>query len=312
MHSDQSMDGSSLALLELGRLLRAQHYQFTTVTPETQRRVNGRWDRLGDPQGRTLRDVFGWNRPFKAEFLPRGYFDLLRAADALEPAAEQFRSRVRFSSRGSALFVHSSFPTRDANAVFFGPDSYRFCNLLERWAPACKRLIDIGCGTGIGGISLAHKAVSTLLTDVNPRALYMAQINAALNDVQLECVASDVLRDVRGDADLIIANPPYMRDASARLYRDGGGRHGEALSVRIVREGLARLASGGTLIVYTGSAIVAGEDTFLHHVTPLLQEQRLRFEYEELDPDVFGDELDAPGYENVERIAVVGLRVFCN
>jgi hypothetical protein len=31
------------------------------------------------------------------------------------------------------------------------------------------------------------------------------------------------------------------------------------------------------------------------------------FTYEELDPDVFGNELDAPSYADVERIAAVGL-----
>ena len=31
--------------------------------------------------------------------------------------------------------------------------------------------------------------------------------------------------------------------------------------------------------------------------------------YEELDPDVFGEELEQPGYELVERIAAVGLKV---
>jgi hypothetical protein len=28
--------------------------------------------------------------------------------------------------------------------------------------------------------------------------------------------------------------------------------------------------------------------------------------YAEIDPDIFGEELDSPGYEQVERIAAVG------
>jgi hypothetical protein len=33
------------------------------------------------------------------------------------------------------------------------------------------------------------------------------------------------------------------------------------------------------------------------------------FIYEELDPDVFGEELSMSGYADVDRIAVVGLHV---
>jgi hypothetical protein len=32
----------------------------------------------------------------------------------------------------------------------------------------------------------------------------------------------------------------------------------------------------------------------------------VRLSYREIDPDVFGEELELPGYEAVDRIAVVG------
>jgi hypothetical protein len=100
-----------------------------------------------------------------------------------------------------------------------------------------------------------------------------------------------------------------MRDAGGRLYRDGGGDFGEQLSVRIVREALPRLAAGGTLVVYTGAAIVDGRDRFLDSVLPDLRARSLQYAYEELDPDVFGEELEQPHYAGVDRIAAVGLRV---
>ena len=56
-------------------------------------------------------------------------------------------------------------------------------------------------------------------------------------------------------------------------------------------------------------AIVAGEDPFLAAVTPLLDSDAFGWTYRELDPDVFGEELEKPGYERVERIAVVALTV---
>ena len=301
------MDDASQALLELGRSLQDEHYDFVTVTPETHRRVNERAHAQGRGLARDVRGIFGWSRAFAAELLSTVQLDLLRAADALEEQGDLYRSRVRFSSLQGRLFAHSSYPTLDEDAVFFGPDTYRFCALLERWMPSGRTLLDVGCGTGAGAISIADRAEQRVLSDISPLALRFAQVNAALSRVPVDVVHSDALEDVPA-ADLVIANPPYMRDAAGRLYRDGGGAYGEGLAVRIVSEVLDRLR-GGTLVLYTGAAFVDGRDTLLCALAPLLRSRALCFTYEEIDPDVFGDELMQPAYGEVERIAAVGLQV---
>lgn len=303
------MDPRGEALVELGRRLQQSAYVFVTPTPETHRRVQLRAAQHEGTLARDLRDVFGWSRPFRPELLSEGLLQLLESAGELERDGALCRSLVRFSTLHGRLLVHSAFPTTAPDSVFFGPDTYRFCALLDRWAPRAKRAVDIGCGSGAGGLCLHGKAESIVLADVNPRALQLAEVNAALAGVTVELAHSDVLAGVPGEVDLVIANPPYMRDPGARLYRDGGGSHGEGLSVRIVRESLARLTNGGKLVLYTGSAVVAGTDSFYAAVTPVLQEFGVAFSYEELDPDVFGEELSEPGYERVERIAAVGLKV---
>jgi methylase of polypeptide subunit release factors len=305
------MNNPERALFELGQALRSQGYHFVTPTPETQRRVNARAAQRGEERASDLRDVFGFSRPFEAELLPAPLFALLEAAGELRRDAGLCRAEVRFSSLDELLLVHSAYPTNAANAVFFGPDTYRFCHLLKRWAPRAQRVVDIGCGSGAGGLSLRDRVGEVVLSDINERALVYARVNARLAGVDATIVQSDVLRAIEGAPDLIVANPPYLLDPAKRTYRDGGGWHGEGLSLRIVREALARLAPGGTLILYTGSACVAGRDTFLSEVTPLLNQAGLPFDYEELDPDVFSEELTLPGYEQVERIAVVALRVRC-
>lgn len=303
------MNPESHSLLRLGRALRREAYCFVTVTPETHRRVNARAASRGMLEARNLRDVFGWNRPFDGGLLPRELFAMLRDANALSTDGDLFRSRVRFSSLNDRLFVHTSFPTEETDAVFFGPDTYRFCALLRRSAPSVQRAVDVGCGSGAGGISLAPRTKRLILSDINEKALDFSRINAALNGVQAEIVASDVLDDISGELDLVVANPPYMRDEQKRLYRDGGGAHGEGLAVRIVRESLPRLANHGTLLLYTGSAIVEGADTFFRGVEPLLHQLDAEVGYEVLDPDVFGDELERPDCAEVDRIAAVALRV---
>lgn len=287
-------------LLPLGRLLRETGYRFTTITPESHARVNRR---PGNERARSLRDVFGWSRPFEPALLPHEMRPLVEAD-------EQGKSKVRFSTDEDKIFVHSAFPTTGATAVFFGPDTYRYLKLLRRLRPQAKRAVDVGCGTGAGGIVIANDCETIVLADINELALEYARVNVELNGVDnVEIVRSDVLSGVDGPIDLVISNPPYLIDDAARIYRDGGGEYGEGLSVEIVRQAVERLPPGGRIIIYTASAIVDGVDTFFRLVEPVLGPRSSVLGYEEIDPDVFGEELDRPVYSRVDRIAVVALDV---
>jgi release factor glutamine methyltransferase len=116
-----------------------------------------------------------------------------------------------------------------------------------------------------------------------------------------------VLGPLARDFDLVISNPPYLRDHLMRAYRDGGGRLGEGLSVRIVDSAARSLRPGGRLLLYTATAIVGGRDLFRAAVDPILRSSFDRVRYEEIDPDVFGEELERPDYGAVDRLAVIGL-----
>ena len=89
-----------------------------------------------------------------------------------------------------------------------------------------------------------------------------------------------VWEEIGGEFDVIIANPPYLVDASERTYRHGGGRLGRELSVRIAESALRRLAPGGRLLLYTGVAIVDGIDAFLEEMAPLLDGAGCLWRYE--------------------------------
>ena len=215
---------------------------------------------------------------------------------------------------GELLLFHSAYPTDASDAVFFGPDSYRFVAAIERTLPTLarppRRLVDIGCGAGPAAIVLAAAVphAEVIAVDINRRALALTAANARLAGVtNLRTAISDLLSGVDGVIDVVVANPPYMLDAGARTYRHGGGGHGEGLAVAIVRAALARLAPGGTLMLYTGAPFVRQRDQLLDAVAPLLDGAGCHWRYEELDPDVFGEQLDQPGYAEVERIAAVWL-----
>jgi len=290
-------------LVELGRWLQAQRYAFTAVTPATHARVLPRLSKA-----RSLRDIFGWSAPFAAADFPL-VANLLREADACEPVGELLESRVRFASAGRALFMHSAYPTLADDSVFFGPDTYRFLRALQRFPGPYGRLIDVGTGSGVAGISLAPDATETVLTDVSSAALCMAHVNAELAATPVTIVRSDLLAGVTGSIDTLIANPPFLADRRQRKYRDGGGHIGTGLGLSIVEQALARLAAHGRLLLYTGAPIVDGVDVFKRALDAVEKKRVTEWSYEEIDADIFGEELDQPGYEDVERIAAVVLTV---
>ena len=304
------------ALPSLAAWLREEGYRFITVTPATHARVLAR----DSGPARDLRDVFGWSRPFHPALLPAAALEALRSADLLETRGDgQLRSLVRFSSLRTQLFAHDAYPTSAADAVFFGPDTYRFVQQIEHDVAAAPlppqgRILDLGCGSGAGGIAAALAAAASaprlVLTDINARALSFAAGNAAhARCAEPQLAQGDLYAPTQGRFDLVVANPPYLNDAAQRAYRHGGGRFGEALSIRIVREGLPRLAPGGRLLLYTGVAMADGEDPLLQALQGELDRQGWPWHYEELDPDVFGEELEQPAYADAERIAAVALRV---
>jgi methylase of polypeptide subunit release factors len=303
----------SKSLIELGGLLRASGYAFTTITPLSHQRVYARRP-PGEP---TLRDVFGWSHSFHEGDLPPAVFDALMQADAAERVGDKFRSRVRFSTLGDQIFVHSAFPTKEPDAVFFGPDTYRFARAIRSSVDQSDfagkpRILDVGAGTGAGGLYAArilnHLAPQIVLADINERALDFSRVNAALNRIHdVSVIYSDLYAKLDGSFDLIISNPPYLVDAHARTYRHGGGEFGSELSLRILKEGLRHLSRGGLLVLYTGTAVVRGVDLFQEAVLSQLKNENVKLVYKEIDPDVFGEELEAPPYDRADRIAVVSV-----
>lgn len=307
---DESQD---LALLQLGRRLQADGYEFTTVTPLTHQRNNARDQ---NQKAKSLRDVFGWNRPFETGLLPDVELEALLASGVLRAHAGLWISDVRWSSLDDLLFVHSSFPTVAHDSVFFGPDTYRFSQAIEQHLQTTthpiKTAVDIGCGSGVGAILIgkARRDAQVLALDINPTALRYTAVNAALAGTEnVSAWHSDILASASGDFDLIVANPPYMQDTQQRAYRHGGERLGSELSVRIVDQAIKRLSVGGTLLLYTGAPSVNGVDLFLEGARHLLDAPNLAWTYREMDPDVFGEELETPTYTEAERIAAVVLTV---
>ena len=315
-HEEQSFTQQQQLTLMLA-YLQTHAYLFTTISPASHKKVNSR---LQNAMATNLVDIFGWNRPFKREAIDVSLFDLMQSANIAMRVGDCWISKLRVSSIDGLLFLHSAYPTLDNEAVFFGPDTYRFANVIKQYFATHQqivhRAVDIGTGSGVGAVIVAlalaklesESELEIIALDINNDALSLARANiSAANINNIELIHSNLLHNVTGNFDLIVANPPYLFDKTERAYRHGGGLLGADLSLAIVDTAMQRLNPNGTLLLYTGVAIVNGYDAFLAEVADKLNFSGFTYEYTEIDPDIFGEELSSEAYSTADRIAAVVL-----
>jgi len=186
---------------------------------------------------RLLSDVLGLSRielylqhdrPVLGEELDR-YRDHVRRRAAGEPLQTLI---------GTTEFYSRTFKVEPG--VFIPrPETERLVEVAaELLTPADRRLIaplavEIGCGTGVVGVSLAVEVPQLELygTDINPAAVALSEHNARLQGVAarthfLTGNRFDPLPEqLRGQVDLLVSNPPYIRhaeldDLPAEVQRD--------------------------------------------------------------------------------------------
>ncbi|WP_205401556.1 class I SAM-dependent methyltransferase [Streptococcus lutetiensis] len=99
-----------------------------------------------------------------------------------------------------------------------------------------KTLLDLGCGYGPLGISLAKvQGVKPTMVDINNRAIDLAKQNAQKNDVEADIFQSNIYEKVNGTFDYIISNPPI--------------RAGKQVVHTIISESINYLKVGGNLTI---------------------------------------------------------------
>lgn len=103
------------------------------------------------------------------------------------------------------------------------------------------RVMDLGCGCGIVGITAAKKcgAENVVMSDVDPNAVEAARENAERNGVDgVKIVVSDGFDGVdEVGFDLILSNPPYQTDF--------------AVAKKFIEKGFNRLKVGGKMVMVT-------------------------------------------------------------
>lgn len=87
-------------------------------------------------------------------------------------------------------------------------------------------LLDIGCGYGVVGISLAkiYSSIKITFSDVNERALDLTRENLLLNNVknEYELIISDSFSNILKKHDIILSNPPIRagKNTIFKIYQE--------------------------------------------------------------------------------------------
>jgi hypothetical protein len=146
----------SKSLQTLLRRLAGAGYDFTTPTPSTCRRKVEK----AAPGPRCLRDIFGWSLGFAERDLEPDFLALMQDSDCVVADPAGWRATVRVSAVHGRLFLHSAFPANQPDAVFLGPDSYRFADLIaaEIGEHPIRTIFDVGAGAGVGGLTAQQHA----------------------------------------------------------------------------------------------------------------------------------------------------------
>lgn len=166
---------------------------------------------------------------------------------------------------GTVFFRNHEFKT-DARGLIPRPETEELAEWLAKnlTLPDSARILDMGCGSGVLGLSLAadFPSAEVTLADVSPDALALAQENAALTEIDVSLIESDLFSALPEDRsfDLIVANLPYVPDAeelAPEVRHDPalalfGGADGMDLIRRFIPEAARRLTPGGWLALEIG------------------------------------------------------------
>ena len=134
------------------------------------------------------------------------------------------------------------FSLQSDNGVFSKNDLDKGSELLiETLLPIDlgKNVLDIGCGIGVIGLTLAYftPSLNVCLTDVNTRALSLCNANA--NTLKLSqrvtILQSDIYQKIEGKFTSIVSNPPI--------------RAGKKVTYEIYKGALEHLVDSGSLYI---------------------------------------------------------------
>ncbi|HVC86655.1 MAG TPA: methyltransferase [Gaiellaceae bacterium] len=198
--------------------------------------------RAGDPRAALAR-VFVLGERVACNTLP---VDVRALAEAgLVDAHDGWvSSRVRITPFAGILVVHEAEVADEGFVTGVNAASRTLATLTVR--DDVERVLDVGTGSGVEALLAARHATTVVATDINPRALEFASLNARLNGLSLDIREGSLFDPVVGETfDLIVANPPFVVSPDTDFVFRDSGLPGDAICREVVRGAAAHLRPGG-------------------------------------------------------------------
>ena len=153
-------------------------------------------------------------------------------------------------SKINVLLKDDSFSLFSASGLF-SKDKLDFATklLIENCVlPENGRVLDLGCGYGVVGISILRKNIDleVIFSDVNRRGLEITKENLKELDLKAKVVQSDLFDNLKNDFDVVLSNPPMAagRKKCFSLIEESFGYLNKGGSLQIV----ARHNKGGAAL----------------------------------------------------------------
>src|SRR5919201_1970939 len=178
--------------------------------------------------------------------------------EALALAVEELETAGVDTPRLDAEVMLAAVVGTDRAALHANPQQ-----MLVELAEDRQRVLDVGTGSGAVGLAIAAERAGVKVTgiDSSPGAVEVARANAQALDLDVEFMIADLV--VGGPYDLVVSNPPYVRDADwpglapeITLYEPEeallGGPDGLNVVRRLVPATVEVLRPGGLLALEVG------------------------------------------------------------
>jgi release factor glutamine methyltransferase len=147
---------------------------------------------------------------------------------------------------GTAWFYGEAFKVTEA-VLIPRPETEELCdwiikdNNATNQAMSTLNILDIGTGSGCIAVTLKKNIGNAVVTalDVSAEALQVARENAATHSADIDFLEEDILKKEQwpaGPFDIIVSNPPYVRELEKELMKPNVLEHEPHLALFVENE----------------------------------------------------------------------------
>jgi len=128
-------------------------------------------------------------------------------------------------------------------------DSFLLAGCVKKYVKG--KVLDMGCGSGIQGITALEKVKDVTFADINPQAI--AYVKNQVKDAKF--IVTDLYSNIKDKYDTIIFNPPYLPDDEFDEEKliTTGGKHGHELIGIFLEKSKAHLNIDGQILLLFSS-----------------------------------------------------------